>query len=167
MNKVNKALIQLLAVTTGCASSTNIELNSQEWQQLYDEAVAHQIHYTIIEEAYKYGAKVNPTLLEKWKKQTMSHFIKHYESFYIVNNLFAEFEKSGISVMGLKGIYFKDLYPKPELRTMGDIDILIKRQSLNDAVRIIESFEYIQIEKDDPKHLTFYHERYILIELHV
>ncbi len=40
--------------------------------------------------------------------------------------LFAEFDSSGIDYMPLKGCNMKPLYPKPELRLMGDADVLIR-----------------------------------------
>lgn len=55
-----------------------------------------------------------------------------YQTVYISANRFSEFEKlsqllseEGIMHMPVKGWYIKELYPAPELRTFGDIDILI------------------------------------------
>ena len=36
------------------------------------------------------------------------------------------FEENGIAYMPLKGLLLRDLYPAPEMRTMGDVDILIR-----------------------------------------
>ena len=49
--------------------------------------------------------------------------------------IFSAFEKEGITYMPLKGTLLKDLYPSPEMRTMGDADILIRPE------------EYKRIEK--------------------
>lgn len=56
-----------------------------------------------------------------------------YQTVYVSANRFSEFEnlsrllsKEGIMHMPVKGWYIKDLYPAAELRTFGDIDVLIR-----------------------------------------
>lgn len=167
MNRVNAALINMLSSSLNCSLSSNVELEPQEWQHLYEEAIAHQIHLTIFEEANKYGKSVNPALFEKWKGLAIYQTLENYRRFSIIGELFKAFEEANIPVMALKGLFVKHLYPKLELRTMGDIDIFIRRGSLDEAIGIIKSFGYKKTERDDPKHYTFYHEQYIPIELHV
>jgi len=167
MNRVNNALLKLLSSSINCSPSSYVELDPQEWQQLYEEAVAHQVHLIIFEEANKYGKSINPALFEKWKVLTIYQALENYRRFSIIGDLFKAFEKANIPVMALKGLFIKHLYPKPELRTMGDIDILIKPESLDEAIGIIKSFEYEKADKEDPKHFVFYHRQYISIELHI
>ena len=42
-----------------------------------------------------------------------------------MEQIFAAFDAEGIAYMPLKGTVLKDMYPSPEMRTMGDADILI------------------------------------------
>lgn len=166
MNKVDTGLIDLLSSSINCSPSSNVELLPQEWQQLFDEAVAHQIHHIIFEQAYKNGSTVNPDLFAAWKNETMSSFLFFYERFEVIGELFERLRKANIPVLALKGLYFKNLYPKPELRTMGDMDLLIDRQYLDEASKIIQGVGYQKATKEDPKHISFFHKRYIYIELH-
>ena len=166
MNKVDTGLIKLLSSSVNCSPSSNIKLESQEWQQLFEEAVAHQIHHIVFEEAYKNGSTVNPDLFASWKNETISRFLFFYERFEVVGELFERFRKANIPVLALKGLYFKNLYQKPELRTMGDIDLLIEKRFLNEASQIIQDVGYQKAKKEDPKHVGFFHKRYIYIELH-
>ena len=53
-----------------------------------------------------------------------------------VEGLCAAFEEKGIDYMPLKGCNMKARYPKPELRLMGDADILIRMEQY-DAVRTV------------------------------
>lgn len=53
-----------------------------------------------------------------------------------VEQLCAAFEEHGIDYMPLKGCRMKALYPKPELRIMGDADILIRMEQY-DRIRPI------------------------------
>ena len=56
-----------------------------------------------------------------------------------VKELFAEFEKQGIDHMPLKGVVIRDLYPKPEMRCMVDIDVLIRLKQYKNIVPILET----------------------------
>ncbi len=43
-----------------------------------------------------------------------------------VQAVLAAFERDGIAYMPLKGMVLRDIYPSPDMRAMGDMDILIK-----------------------------------------
>ena len=54
-------------------------------------------------------------------------------------------EENGIDYLPLKGYNLKKLYPKPELRTMGDADVLIR---LADFYHV--SIDYLLERTDNP-----------------
>jgi hypothetical protein len=166
MNKVNDSLIKMVSASTGCIPTIPIELNEEEWVQLFNDSVAHQVHLLVFSEAYKYGKNVNPVIFENWRKSTLFQVLKYNERFAIIGSLLSAFECNNVPILILKGLYFRYLYKEPELRTMGDIDLLTKPHSLNDAINVIQSFGYIQSSKEDPKHLSFIHPQYMPIELH-
>jgi len=59
----------------------------------------------------------------------------------ILKKLHAE----GISVIALKGVHLAtQIYVEPALRPMMDADLLVQRSDLEAAVRVIESFGYLQ-----------------------
>ncbi|WP_295154373.1 nucleotidyltransferase family protein [uncultured Ruminococcus sp.] len=62
-------------------------------------------------------------------------------------------DKNGIPVVILKGFAAAKYYPKPHLRSMGDIDILVPRDRFYDAVSLLEAngFEYSHGKGDDGK----------------
>lgn len=167
MDKINNALIELLAYSTGCQASTAIDLKKDEWQLLFNEAIAHQIHLLIFQEAYKYGSTVNPELFEMWKKITIIFSLSSENRLSIIRDVLSSLKEAEIPVLALKGLYFKYLYNYSSFRIMGDVDLLTKKESLADTVKVIESFGYKQrYDVHDLKHLVFYHEQYIGIELH-
>jgi len=57
--------------------------------------------------------------------------------------VFAAFEENGIDYMPLKGSCIKDIYPKPELRQMGDADILIRQEQYERIVPIVKSLGFV------------------------
>ena len=58
------------------------------------------------------------------------------------NELIAEFEKQGIEYMPLKGLILRDMFPKPEMRTMTDADILIHNEQYEKIKPILEEQGY-------------------------
>ena len=59
-----------------------------------------------------------------------------------LNKLFAEFEAAGIDYLTVKGCNLKALFPKPELRSMGDADILIHAEQYDAIQPIVERLGY-------------------------
>ena len=53
-----------------------------------------------------------------------------------IRRIFTAFDENGIDYLPLKGCRMKSLYPKPELRVMGDADILIRLEQY-EAIRPI------------------------------
>lgn len=65
--------------------------------------------------------------------RALFNYVCHYiynneQQDYVSEEVFAAFDKNGIAYMPLKGILLKKLYPCPEMRVMGDLDILIKTE---------------------------------------
>lgn len=67
-----------------------------------------------------------------------------YEEFLAVYNLMRE---KNITFIGLKGCVLRNFYPVPELRTMGDFDVLVKEADLSKIREIFLERGY-EIEND-------------------
>ena len=81
-----------------------------------------------------------------------------------VCRIFAVFDQNAIDYMPLKGCKMKALYPKPELRTMGDADILIRMEQYDRIVPIMESLGYrAGVESD---HELQWFGKQLFVELH-
>lgn len=166
MDKVSKALIDLLSVSTGCGMPCDIELDQSEWNELYSLAAGHHVSQIIYKEASKYGSAVCPDLFTKWRNVTIMQVLKCNAGSLIIGDILKAFENHGIPVMVLKGLHYKYLYTDPDMRVMGDIDLLTRKDTLDQAADIIRSFGYMNVDEDNPKHLVFTHNAYIPIELH-
>lgn len=59
-----------------------------------------------------------------------------------LQKVFAAFRENGIDYMPLKGTNLKALYPKPELRVMGDADVLIRMEQYERIVPIMNSLGF-------------------------
>lgn len=81
-----------------------------------------------------------------------------------VQNILSLFEEHKIRSMPLKGYVIKHIYPKPDMRTMGDVDILIDGTQTNKARDIMLSLGYT--EAPPQSYHDAYYKKNSNIELH-
>ncbi len=81
-----------------------------------------------------------------------------------LRRLYAAFEENQIDYMPLKGCNMKLLYPRPELRTMGDADILIRMEQYGQIIPILESLGFTAKQETD--HELVWQSQRLYLELH-
>ena len=82
----------------------------------------------------------------------------------LVGEVFAAFDEAEIDYMPLKGTLLKQMYPLPEMRTMGDADILIRTSQYDRIKPIMEKLGYT--EKLESDHELVWQKPNSYIELH-
>lgn len=75
------------------------------------------------------------------------------------------FEKAGIRFQVLKGAVMKQIYPKPELREMSDIDVWIYEDSFEKADQVLAS-EGFKKKKEIKHHAVYEKLPFIVLEAH-
>ena len=169
MNRIQETLINLISISIGCKDHISIDLKTEEWIQLFDDAKAHEVNLIIYSVAKKYigATKENTDLFNRWKSITTISMLFLQKKLLIMKDILNAFQKENIPIIVLKGLYVRNLYPQPALRTMGDVDLFVKNGDLPAAVKIISSFGYKQeMGNGSMLHINFSHEKYISIELH-
>lgn len=81
-----------------------------------------------------------------------------------VRRIFDAFDKNGIDYLPLKGCNMKPRYPKPELRAMGDADILIRLEQRPQIAPILEGLGFQFKEETD--HEWVWQSKKLYLELH-
>ena len=74
------------------------------------------------------------------------------------------FNEAGIDYMPLKGSRMRKLYPKPELRLMGDADILIRMEQFEKIVHVMEQLGFV--DHSDSDHELIFKTPGLYLELH-
>ena len=92
------------------------------------------------------------------------NFMVSEEQMAAIRAIFTAFDENGIDYMPLKGCNMKPLYPKPELRVMGDADILIRVEQYPRIVPIMEKLGF-QYSKES-NHEFVWHSKQLFLELH-
>ncbi len=171
MNNVQKSLLQLLSASIRNDISVKIDLKEEEWEQLYKEAKAHEVHL-IIYNLYNYSVGENlqsvqgSSLKKYWKKINLLTQLCLEARLTVIKQVLSDLKSNGIEVIVLKGLYIRSLYPQEKSRTMGDIDLLVKKIDLERAVKVLEAIGYKKSDQDNNMHVNLSHEKYINIELH-
>lgn len=163
-NKITVAyLMSLLAsvIKQECPPSAPSDLN---FEDLFKLASQHSIANI----AYYGLAKLDPLppaeTLSRFKSSCYAALLQEARQEVEVRKLLAAFEEQQIKCMPLKGYIIKHLYPEPDMRTMGDIDILIDKNQLKKARDIMLSLNYI--EGQPLLYHDIYYKNNVDIELH-
>lgn len=80
------------------------------------------------------------------------------------NALFHAFSQAGVDYMPLKGITLRDLYPSPEMRPMGDLDILIRTEQYPKIASIMKRHGFT--EGLESSHELNWKKNHVHVELH-
>lgn len=169
MENIQNQIIELLDLAIHGKRFNSFE-REIKWIEIIKEGKAHEISALIYSSIY--GIKslkgVSEEALDIWKKNTFFTGVGEISHYKQVGNLLKKFNEREINVIVLKGLVVRELYPKPELRTMGDADILVHEEDLENVKNLLYELDYKLEECEDEHgaHLVFTHERHRSVEVH-
>ena len=136
-----------------------------ELESLYYLAKEHRIMNIVFNGAVISDIDRNSPIMQKLYMGAVSELAYHERQAKEIERIFCLFEENKISYMPLKGIVLKGLYKKPEMRTMGDADILIRLEEYDRIKEVMTKLGYEQ--KYESNHeLVWKKGKYLNIELH-
>jgi len=157
-----KAVIKVLyAALTGEKQQLEKEINLQV---LVDVAQKHKIVPMIYYGALNCGISGSEPLMQQLFITTCRYIAVSQQQTYCLDQMFSAFDDKGIEYMPLKGTLLKDIYPKSEMRTMGDADILIKPEQYDVIKNVMQELGYE--EKLESDHEFIWKKPGSYIELH-
>ncbi len=120
-----------------------------DWNYIFKKSLEQNIAGLLYCSVTKLDIELQPAdeLLKKWKNvmlTTIGLNIQRYKEFLKIAKIVFE---DKITFIGLKGCIIRSIYPIPELRTMGDFDILVHPNEINKIIKIFEANGYI-VQKD-------------------
>lgn len=110
--------------------------------------------------------KPEKNLLNRWKKSYMLGILKDNTQAQELKKILIEFEKEEIDNVVLKGFELKALYPKHDMREMGDIDILISSLNKNKAGEIMEKLGYFKERYETEREIVYKKKPLMNVEIH-
>ncbi len=161
MQKLYKNLLTIIkSVLTEVPVTIEDELN---YKELYLLSKKHQITPLVYDGLYKIKGNFNGT--EQFKNLTLPLLLIDQNQLACLKQIETVFAQNEIDYMPLKGSSIKALYPMPEFRLMGDLDLLIKESQYPKIKDILVPLGYVeQLESDHE--LIWKSKSGITIELH-
>ena len=162
MTETQKGILTLIkSAVTGESGNLSPDFSlSEAWEKVK----RHSITGMLYEGAALCGVSVKEGVMPRLFQYYCQAIMTSERQLQLLKKLFAAFEAEGIDYMPLKGVPMKGLYPKPELRAMGDADVLIRLEQYDRIRPILETQGYgEQVESD---HELAWKQKGLYLELH-
>lgn len=167
MNENQKMIVALLSAAIRNQKIEPSDEKELDWNEVYEEAKAQGVHailYPVLQ-GQNVQHKISAELQQKWQRATLALSMLQLQLMKEVQNILTEFKREGIEAIGLKGILLRDLYPYPELRSMGDADLLLHKRDMEKARETLLRMGFLEGGKN-PEHIEFTNKNHVDIELH-
>lgn len=125
-----------------------------DWQAVYDEANFQ----SVIPLAFDGTAGIEnipQDVFKKFKNHTVAVMLSNDNVVKAQESLVKLLEENSIDYAILKGLSVAEYYPKPELRTLGDIDFLVSKEDFENTKQLLEDNGYTLIMKENSYHCEF------------
>ncbi len=127
-------------------------------------AKRHSVIPMIYYGALNCGVDSNSVQMQKTFLDVCAHIAYNEKQMWEIANLFEVFDREKVAYIPLKGTILKPLYPKSEMRSMSDADILIKTNEHKKIKDIMLELGYnLKVESD---HEFVWNKGNVHIELH-
>ena len=122
------------------------------WEHILESALKHGVaplvYWRLKDSELKYAPERVQILFQRSYFDSAATNLMAYHDFQVVQ--FA-LQQVGIPLIALKGLAFaSQLYENIALRPMGDIDVLVPLERLEDAATVCEGLGYVRSQADNP-----------------
>ena len=111
-------------------------------EKALEEFFKHSVVAIAYMGALNCGFKKDEAAMQLMFKQYMKEMFISENQMFEVEKVYKAFEENGIDFMPVKGCNMKSLYPSPEMRAMGDADILIKDEQYSLVSKVMKNIGY-------------------------
>ena len=155
MNLIQKQIIDLLNASIHNTVPKLDYSKDINWDEIIDEANAHSIT-GLIYPALKNikNNNIDKEVINKLKKFTFYSAIRQSNHIKTTAEILQLFNENNIPVIVLKGLVVREYYPKPDLRTMCDSDVIIHKEDLAKVRELLLERGFHE-EEDAGHHIAF------------
>lgn len=111
-------------------------------------AKRHDLAHIVSASLQKNKLLTDQELASKYSREKFASFYRHEQMQYTYQEICDTFEKEGIPYIPLKGAVLRPYYPKANMRTSCDIDILVREENLDAAILALTKKGFVCGEKD-------------------
>lgn len=171
LSREQRLLCQLLSqALTGERSRESAGLSHQaDMRKVIETAQRHRVLpllYGVFCEEWQ-GEELDRAELKQIESISRTTVKQSYHLLFLTRDLVSILEKAGIPVLVLKGSGVAELYPVPELRKSGDVDVLIPGDRQEEAAELLAKRSFrVKESQHANHHLAFSSGDGIDLELH-
>lgn len=127
-----------------------------DWKVIHNTAEKQKVCPLIYESVCKLGREFlpEPNLKELWEKESIGCAYFFALQIEQIRNVLKTAEKNKLDMIVLKGTLLREFYPVPELRTMNDCDVIIKKEDNKKAKKVFTDCGY-SIKREDERTIEF------------
>lgn len=158
--------IGVIALVKSALTGEKAEVSENfDWDNALNTAKKHQI-IPMLYYGVQYSGITTPTeIMQFLELATYKNIAVSQNQLYALEQIYKAFDENEIDYMPLKGSVLKFVYPKPELRPMGDADILIRQEQYEKIRPIMTGLGFSEILESD--HELLWNKKGVLhVELH-
>ena len=123
-------------ITENCGLE-KIEISPKMQRELFVLSKKHDLAHLVLNSINKLNLSLQSEVEEAFKKQYFLAFYRYEQSNYEYKKICETLNAEKIPFIPLKGAVIRDYYPEPWLRTSCDIDVLVKEQDLDRAIKAL------------------------------
>ena len=139
-----------------------------DYKALLEFSEDHGISNMIYAALSELNVDVPPEIMSLFEEDYEMQVVLEANQAYELDSLGEELEKAGIDYMPLKGSVVKDIYPMPDYRHSGDIDILVHEKDIDRLRPIMDSLGYVPEDEYEGHdiHIVYNKPPMIKVEVH-
>lgn len=128
-------------------------------------AQAHQVVSIVYYGALLCGFNNSDPVMRRMFSETCRYLSISEQQTKAINEIMTAFDENKIDYMPVKGLLLKDIYPNPDMRVMGDGDILIRLEDYEQKIRpIMQSLDFKEGRTSDNEFV--WNKPFVCVELH-
>ena len=136
-----------------------------DWQAVYDEANFQ----AVIPLAFDGTAGIDgipKDIYKKFKNHTVAVMLNNDKVIKGQQELTSLLEKNNVKYAILKGLSVARFYPKPELRTLGDVDFLVSKDEFDSTKQLLIDNGYVLTEDEYMHYHCAFKKNNVTVEMH-
>lgn len=141
--------------------------SEREWEDILSTAEDQGVLFLVLQGCPSIRRQLSSAGWLKWRSKLLSTIVNNESLMAAQSRIIGRLEREGIPCAVLKGCSLAACYHDPSARALGDIDLLVPPQCVQQACGVLESlgFHAPKASFDHPYHIDFY-QNGVVAELH-
>lgn len=148
-------LVKLVSAGLRGRTVEGITIPFDAWNHIYDLARSQAVLPLAFAGIASIRTQIPADLFAKWRGAVLRSVVRNEKIMLAQDILLQWMNEEELPCVILKGSSLSICYPKPEVRQLGDIDVLVWPQDMEKASDILRAHGYKELEADHPFHLHF------------